>query len=656
MAKQMILDIRHKLIGDLFAGGGGASCGIEQATGLYVDFAVNHDPEAIAMHTANHPQTRHYIGDVYEVDPHQACGGRPIGLLHLSPDCTHHSQAAGGQPRDKATRSLSWVGVRYAGQVRPEVITLENVEQIRKWGPLVAKRDPATGRVIKRDHTIAAPGEVVPVHEQYLVPCKKKQGRTWRRFIRTLEQMGYTVEHRVLVAADYGAPTTRKRLYMVARCDGQPIVWPTPTHAEKPSKGQKPWRSAAECIDFGNTGQSIFARKKPLAENTLRRIAKGVKKFVLDSDDPFIVKFRANATGHSIREPLPTITSGGNAKRPAGAAHALGLATPVLAPSIIPIAHYNGSHPVHAIDKPLPTITAQPKGGSFALLDSILAPITLQAAYGEGTGATARRGIGSRPINTPLPTVTTTGSGGQAVVNTVLAPLLIARSHGDDRKRWGSGCHHITMPFSTICAKGNGDHSLIVPYLMQANGGFNTVPGRSMAEPVSTVTNSGSQQQLIAACLMRQFGTSSAGDIKAPMGTVMTGGSGKTGLIECSLDKTDVEQRALRVADFIISYYGNDDTRAITTPRDRLALVTVYVQGEPHYIVDIRLRMLTPAELYKAQGFPTEYIFDRDHTGKPLTKTAQVRMCGNSVSPPVLRAIITANYQPENLVKCANAA
>lgn len=588
----MTLDIRPKLIGDLFAGGGGASCGIEQAIGLYVDFAINHDCEAIAMHTANHPQTRHYLGDVYDVDPHQACGGRHIGLLHLSPDCTHHSQAAGGQPRDTATRSLSWVGVRYAGQVRPDVITLENVEQIRKWGPLVAKRDPATGRVIKRDRSIASHGEVVPVHEQYLIPSKKKQGRTWRRFNRTLENMGYTVEHRVLVAADYGAPTTRKRLYMIARCDGEQIVWPTPTHAEKPAKAQKKWRSAAECIDFENTGQSIFERKKPLAENTLRRIAKGVKKFVLDNDEPFIVKFRGDSGGHSVNEPLPTITSGGNAKRPAGAAHALALATPVLA------------------------------------------PITLQAAYGEGSGTTARYDIGSRPISAPLPTITTTGSGGQAVAAAVLTPLLITRSHGDDSKRWGSGCKSITEPFQTICAKGSGDHSLIVPYLMQANGGFYSGEGRGMAEPMSTITNSGSQQQLIAACLMRQFGTSTASDISQPMGTIMTdGGGGKTGLIECSLDKNYVEQRALRVVNFLINYYGNGDARAIDPPldtittRDRLALVTVYIKGEPHYIVDIRLRMLTPAELYKAQGFPPDYIFDRDDQGKPLTKTAQVRMC-----------------------------
>ena len=180
LTPQFILDLRHKQIGDLFAGGGGASCAIEQATGLYVDFAVNHDAQAVSMHTVNHPQTRHYQTDVYEVDPYEACGGRPVGLLHLSPDCTHHSQAAGGQPRDNATRSLSWVGKRWAAQVRPDIITLENVKQITRWGRLVAKRDKVTGRVVKLDGSIAAPGERVPVQNQFLVPDTKYAGSRWR--------------------------------------------------------------------------------------------------------------------------------------------------------------------------------------------------------------------------------------------------------------------------------------------------------------------------------------------------------------------------------------------------------------------------------------------------------------------------------------------
>lgn len=565
MNRQYTLDLRHKQIGDLFAGGGGASCAIEQATGLYVDFAVNHDAQAISMHTANHPQTVHYQTDVYEVDPHTACGGRPVGLLHLSPDCTHHSQAAGGQPRDNATRSLSWVGKRWAAQVRPDIITLENVEQITRWGRLVAKRDKATGRVIKLDKTVAVPGERVPVQQQFLVPDPKHAGERWRKFVRELEKLGYVVEWRTLVAADYGAPTTRKRLFMVARRDGQPIVWPEPTHFKKPAKGQKKWRSAAECIDWSVQGKSIFGREKSLAEATMRRIAKGIKKFVLDNPNPFVVKFRGNSAGCTINEPLPTITSGGHPKRPAGGAHALGVAIPVLA------------------------------------------PISVNAAHGEGNGQTRRRGIGSRDIADALGTVTASGSGG---------------------------------------------HALATAYLMQVNGGFNTVHGKDAAEPMTTITNSGSQQQLVSACLIRQFGASTGSDIAVPMGTVMTdGGGGKTSLAVCELG--DTEERALKVAAFLINYYDNGDARDLTAPmdtlttKDRLALVTVYINNEPYYIVDITLRMLLPKELYKAQGFPDGYIFDRDHTGRPLTKTAQVRMCGNSVSPPPMAALIRANYHPE---------
>lgn len=511
LTPQFTLDLRHKQIGDLFAGGGGASCAIEQATGLYVDFAVNHDAQAISMHTANHPQTVHYQTDVYDVDPLTACRGRPVGLLHLSPDCTHHSQAAGGQPRDNVTRSLSWVGKRWAAQVRPDIITLENVEQITRWGRLVAKRDKATGRVIKLDKTVAAPGEQVPVQQQFLVPDPKHAGERWRKFVRELEKLGYVVEWRTLVAADYGAPTTRKRLFMVARCDGQPIVWPDPTHFKKPKKGQKKWRSAAECIDWTVEGKSIFNRDKPLADATLRRIAKGIKKFVLDNRNPFIIN---------------------NEDRQKSA-------------------------------------------------------LMVNAAYGEGSGNTKRRGIGSHDIADALGTVTASGSGG---------------------------------------------HALATAYLMQAN--------------------SGSQQQLVSACLIRQFGASTGSDIAAPMGTVMTdGGGGKTSLAVCELG--DAEEQALKVAAFLINYYGNGDARNPTAPmdtlttKDRLALVTVYINKEPYYIVDITLRMLLPKELYKAQGFPDDYIFDRDHTGRPLTKTAQVRMCGNSVSPPPMVALIRANYRPE---------
>ncbi|XDZ50266.1 DNA cytosine methyltransferase [Neisseriaceae bacterium CLB008] len=564
--RQQDFGFRDEVIIDLFAGGGGASVAIEQATGLFVDAACNHDEEAIAMHTVNHPQTKHYQADVFEVDPREACAGYPVGLLHLSPDCTHHSQAAGGQPRDKVIRSLAWVGKRWAGQVKPRVITLENVEQILKWGPLVAKRDKVTGRVIKLDRSVAKPGEYVPLSEQFLVPNKKAQGKAWKEFVNSLRRMGYAVEWRVVVAADYGAPTTRKRLFMVARCDGQPIVWPVPTHFEKPQKGQLPWRTAAECIDFSNTGTSIFERKRELAEATKRRIAKGIQKFVLDNPQPFIV----------------------------------------------PIAHFNGSEPVHSGLEPLRTITATPKGGSFAVAMPVYAPVTIQMAHGEGKGATKRRGIGSRAIDQPLNTVTASGGTGVATA-----------------------------------------------YLMQANGGFNTTVGRAADAPMTTITNTGSQQQLVSAFIERQFRTGAGADISKPLQTIMTKGAGKCGLVECELSGS--EDKALRVASFMINYYGNGDARDLARPldtittKDRLALVTVHISGEPYLITDIRLRMLEPKELYKAQGFPDTYIFDRDSQGRPFTKTAQVRMCGNSVSRPPYEALVRANYQPLTIAALAVA-
>ena len=570
LSPQFLLDIRPELIVDLFAGGGGMSTGIEQATGLYPDIACNHNADAISMHQANHPQTQHYQADVFELCPRDATQGRPVGLLHASPDCTHHSQAAGGQPRDRKIRALSWVVTRWAGQASPRVITLENVKQITKWGPLIAKRDKASGRVIKTDGSIAAPGEVVPIGQQYLIPNPKKAGRTWRHFVRTLENMGYQVEWRILVAADYGAPTTRERLFMCARRDGQPIVWPKPTHHKQPARGQKKWRAAAECIDWTIPGISIFNRPKPLADATMRRIAKGIKRFVIDNPQPFIVKFRGDSSGHNITTPLPTITSGGDAKRLAGGAHAMA----VCQPCIVPIAHYNGSNPVHPGTEPLRTITAHHKGGAFAVAQPLLAPVQIQAAHGEGSGKTQRRSIGSKDMAAPIGTITASGSGG---------------------------------------------HAVATAYMMQANGGFYQGAGRAINEPASTITTDGA--------------------------------GGKTGLISCQLAQT--QAAALEVTAFLINYYGNGDARNITAPRDtvttsdRLALVTVHLNGEPYYIVDISLRMLEPHELYKAQGFPADYIITHGHDGRKFSKSAQVRMCGNSVSPPPAAALIRANYSAQ---------
>lgn len=555
LTPQFVLALATKLVVDLFAGGGGASTGIEQAIGRHVDIAINHDADAIGMHTVNHPQTRHYREDIRRVDPRVVTQGVPVGLLHASPDCTHHSQALGGQPRSQEIRSLAWMVIRWAGQTRPDVITLENVEQMLQWSPLVAKRDPATGRVITLDkvknaegkavYRVADPGEVVPRGNQFLVPSKKDTGRNWKHFVQALRDLGYKVEWRVIRNADLGAHSTRTRLYMVARCDGLPIVWPEKTHARKPVGNLKPWRPAADCIDWSIPGTSIFVRKKPLAEATMRRIAHGMKKFVLDSDNPYIVAGAAR-----------TMIQMGYGERDGQAPRALDLGMP------------------------LGVVTAG--GQKFATAAACL----VQMGHGQGSGATARRSYGANDIKGPVGAITASGGG----------------------------------------------QGLATAFMVQANGGFNATPARDLQEPVSTVTTSGSQQQLAVAHLAQY-----------------------------QLSQDD-EAGALQCAAFLMRYHASGgqwadlrDPMTTITTHDRLALVTVWLKGEPWVIVDITLRMLVPRELYNAQDFPKGYVIDRTDTGKVLTKTAQVRMAGNSVSPLPMQLIVAANYQ-EHALQARKAA
>ncbi|RDN23488.1 multidrug DMT transporter, partial [Acinetobacter baumannii] len=297
---QYSLNFDKKIIIDFFAGGGGASTGLESGLNRIVYAAVNHNPKSIAMHEANHPYTKHYIQDVFAVDPIQICNGYSVGWFHASPDCTHHSQAAGGQPRKKEIRDLSWVVLKFAGKVKPTVISLENVKQILDWGPLIAKRDKLSGRVITLEkievngkiiNRIADPGEVVPRHKQFLIPDPKRKGETWLRFVSELRKLGYVVDWRKdIVAADYGAGTIRERLFMVARCDNKPILWPERLFSKLPSSQQNRWIPTAVFIDWDDLGKSIFNRSRgPLAEATLKRIAKGLKKYVLDAKYPYLI-------------------------------------------------------------------------------------------------------------------------------------------------------------------------------------------------------------------------------------------------------------------------------------------------------------------------------------------------------------------------------
>lgn len=655
-----ILDLSPKIVVDLFAGGGGVSEGIEMALGYPPHVAVNHNPDALSMHRINHPFTRHLVADVFEVDPRGIVltQGRPVGALHLSPDCTHHSQARGGQPRDRKIRALTWVAARWAGQVRPDVITLENVKQILQWGPLVAKRDPSTGRVIKIDRTIAKPGERVPLQDQFLIPDQRKTGRTWRNFVRTLSHMGYEVEVKKLVAADYGAATSRERLFMIARCDGLPIMWPEVTHHKSPKTGELRWRPAADCIDWSIPCASIFGRKKDLAPATLRRIARGIDRYVLNAAAQFIV----------------------------------------------PIAHYNGSDSIQPSSEPLRTIVASTKGGEFAVAAPVLAKFR-----GQSVGHT---------VEDPLPTITSGGDSqrpaGAAHALGVVAPVMVQAAHGEGKpdgvKRWGLGAKKAEDPLSTITANGGGQAlaaATLVPtgsggpgaanevgaaYLMQCNGGFCTTPGHEVDKPMSTITNTGSQQQLVTAYLARQFGCSVGQSVDEPAPTTVSTGQGKTQLsaanlvllrnhcdalpadgplatlsaggehhavVEYTLSEAQ-EAGALRVAAFLIKYYGEGgqwgDLKApidTITTKDRLALVTVRIKGTPYVIVDIGLRMLTPRELYRAQGFRNDYIISHGHDGRKFPVYKQVRMVGNSVPPDVIEAIYRANLVDLSIRKVA---
>lgn len=536
LTPQFQLPIHHELIVDLFAGGGGASTGIEQATGRAPDVAINHDAEAVSLHQANHPQTRHFCSDVFEVDPVAVTEGRPVGLLWASPDCKHFSKAKGGKPVSKKIRSLAWVVVKWAKLARPRVICLENVEEFQTWGPLTADN----------------------------MPCPLRKGRTFKRWVSSLRNLGYAVEWRELRACDYGAPTIRKRLFLVARCDGAPIVWPEATHAAPDSlavksKKLKPWRTAAECIDWSIPAPSIFERTRPLADATCRRIAKGVVRYVIDAAEPFIV----------------------------------------------PMTHSGGDR-VHASTDPLRTITTAQRGEL-----ALSVPTLIQTGYGEREGQSPRVPGLDKPLGTLV------GSQKHALV-----PAFMAKHYGGVV---GHGLHG--EPLHTVTAS---DHnSLVTANLVGVGARAGQSRPRGMAEPLATITAK-ADVAITTSHLMVNTTGHPGGATNEPLHTVTTGGH-------------HAEVRA-----FLVKYYGTDQDPRLAEPmhtvptKDRFGLV--YVHGQPYAIADIGLRMLTPRELYRAQGFPEDYRIEHGADGRALTKTAQVRMCGNSVCPPLARAIVAANY------------
>lgn len=660
-----------EIVVDLFAGGGGASEGLKQALGIDPALAYNHDELAIGMHAANHPLTQHHREDIWHADPRVDVAGRPIGWFHASPDCTHFSQAKGGQPRSRKTRALSWVVLKWVGQLlradrlhgtdtAPRIISMENVWQILTWGPLVAKRCKATGRVVTLDlvqalheetgqplfrrgkpvmvNRIADKGERVPVERQALVPDKRYSGRTWQQFVAALQALGYVVEWRKLVASDYGAGTSRERLFLLARRDGEAIVWPEASHG--PALGQTPRVTAADCLDFSIPCPSIFTRSKALADATMRRIAKGVMRHVIESANPFIVPVthQGGARVHDVRDPMRTITAANRGE--------LMLAAPELAPFLTE--HANASRQrTMAADEPLPTVCAGVKGGHF----SVVAPTLVQTGYGERTGQAPR----ALDLQQPLGTVVAGG-----VKHAVAAPHLV-------KFRGESIGTPATEPVPTITSgagaarPAGAAHALGVAAASLVTLRRNMV-GADARTPLTTVAAQAEHHAVSSAFMVQaahgegkpggvqRWGNGSK-DARTPVGTVTASGNGGHAMAEAELAQLSPEQEAgaLRVAAFLVKYYGSgiavdlhDPVDTITT-KDRLALVTVHIQGVPHVIVDIGLRMLKPHELYRAQGFPANYIIDRTANGTPLSTSAAVRMVGNSVSPPPLRALAEAN-------------
>ncbi|WP_370443320.1 DNA cytosine methyltransferase [Klebsiella michiganensis] len=639
----------REIIVDNFAGGGGASTGIEMATGRSVDIAINHDPNAVAMHTTNHPDTLHYCESVYDVRPKVAIAGRRVGLVWFSPDCRHFSKAKGAKPVEKAIRGLAWVTLRWGLDVDPRVMMLENVEEFKTWGPLLAaemRPDPErVGETFQAFVGMLTTG--IPADHPALVECCEFLNISLdsEDAARLVKGLGYTLEYRELRACDYGAPTIRKRFFMVMRRDGQPIVWPEATHGDPKSPAVlagklAPWRTAAECIDWSIPAPSVFGRKKPLAENTLKRIARGIQRFVIDSASPFIVKcnhtttkgkydcfrgqalddplqtitkthgyaiavphltkFRTGATGQPVTEPFPTVTAG-TSRRPGGNGHALG----IVEAGLVPFLAGNGGSEYQAkprpIDKPAHTILKESRA-------CVVAPV-IARQFGASIGHRA---------DEPSATITAGGGGKSQLVS-----AFLAKHYGGNYAGPGIELDEPTHSVTTV-----DHHAVVAAHLMVNNTGH---PGGSVESPAHTVTT-GNHHAVVASHLIKLRGTCRDGQrTNDPMPTVTAGGQ-HVGEVKTTLAVEDYdEHRAQQVLTFLQEYCGEGCTGLVE------------IGGVPYRIVDIGMRMLQPHELYRAQGFPEWYIIDQDYRGVKYAKDKQVARCGNAVPPPFAEALVRVN-------------
>lgn len=620
------INIFDEIIVDNFAGGGGASTGIELASGRPVAIAINHDPDAILLHKTNHPYTTHLQASVWDVDPVEVCKGRPVGLAWFSPDCKHFSKAKGSALVDKKIRGLAWIVLRWAGTVRPRVIMLENVEEFQTWGPVRKGK-----------------------------PIKKKAGQTFRKFIGQLSDLGYAIEYRELVAADYGAPTTRKRFCLVARCDGKPIVWPERTHAPKDSEEVKagkhlPWRSAAEIIDWNQSSYSIFASKqeikekygvnavRPLANNTLRRVIRGVDKFTIRSGNPFIVPIgygerRGQAPRvQDINEPVGTVV----------ARDKFSVCQGVVAPFAVECNHGGEGH-TWRTDDPVNTITGKYTGG---ICEPVMIPYTF-----SNTGGSVGTDVGN-----PVHTIRT--AGGQ-----ILSAANLIQYHTEQSEK----VRGQSMEDSIMTVDSSNRYGLTCASLVEYYGNGNPL---NVSEPMHTVT-AHDREAVVSAHIQKYFDGDYKGcgdNAEAPLSTV-------TAMPRHSLCATHVVEfkgqdigqampRPLRTitasagefaqCNAVLAKAGNRDLGHWPKIRDLLnqhcgyqlkddEVILLILGGVAYYIADITLRMLTPRELYNAMGFPPDYVIDRDYMGHEYGKTKQVARCGNAVCPPLAEAMVRAN-------------
>ncbi|MGR9441669.1 DNA cytosine methyltransferase [Rhizobium leguminosarum] len=697
MPKSFGLDNRMTVV--LFAGMGGGCDGLEDA-GFHVHLAVNHDPLAIAMHEKRHPHTKHLRCDVFEVDPREATHGRGVRILHASPDCTHFSVAKGSKPVSKRRRSLAWVIPRWAGQVRPEVITMENVQEIRTWGPLICKRDKKTGRALRRDGSIAAKGERIPVEDQWLIPDPRHKGRIWRAWLRHMRDLGYSFEHRILVCADFGIPTIRKRFFGVARADGGPIYWPERTHAPRDKAkalGLKPWVGADTIIDWSLPVKSIFDRKKPLAEATMRRIARGVMRYVVNAKRPFIVPITHTGGDrvHNIDEPLRTFTT----------AHRGELA--LVVPSIAGVGGRMGQSAERSVEEPMQTVTTKPDsvlvsahltkfrpGSTGAELEEPLPTYTANnfekrpggappigvAAVHMSTMRNAQKPFGA--ADEPLHTITAGGAG-----ISLVAATMIQAGNGEHQGQVAR-CLDIENPIGTQTAGGQRQ-AVVAAFLAQhngdprADGSVEFRSGRDVADPLATLTVY--PQQGVGAVFLAQHNTGNDGhDARDPLSTITTGGErgqSQQGFVAATLgslrgtnkDGQDIDRplptqtagrarHEMLILPFLQAYYGagseggraDDPLRALTGIA-RHGLVTVQVNGQTMVITDICMRMLDPLEGAAAHGFDPksfdhviEYLDERGkHVKRKPTKTQIGHLVGNSVPKKMIQLLAECNGRYE---------